>query len=200
MIDHGLYIEESPKFRQEYCNFWKGILLMRQDLIKSVCKNWGIKDQEMFASMTIMKPYSTNKAVHLQGTTRSEILKMQERMTDEKQSVKDLLEDTRLIPRELIFVGRSLNLIRANNKETGSSVNRIKIMGDAAVRGSQQQWNLFERFNYQFQLSSISFVFYLSKLWASFNHLFGNPIQSIEEQIPNSMQQMGFQFNVDEQQ
>merc|ERR1712110_1173027 len=54
---------------------------------------------------------------------------------DAKQRVRDLLRDTNLIPRELIILGRSLNITRAVNKEMGSPVNRAKVLAQYAAMG-----------------------------------------------------------------
>lgn len=54
---------------------------------------------------------------------------------DAKDRVKHLLEDTNLVPRALIILGRTLNILRANNKVHSSVVNRVAIMADYAAIG-----------------------------------------------------------------
>lgn len=45
-----------------------------------------------------------------------------------KSKIKEMLSDTASIPRELLFVGRNMNLIRSNNKYLGSPVDRVCIL------------------------------------------------------------------------
>lgn len=45
-----------------------------------------------------------------------ELLEMQ---VQAKERVRELLKETHMIPRELIMLGRTLNCLRANNKQVG---------------------------------------------------------------------------------
>lgn len=53
ILDHGLYMEESEKFRRENCELWKAMVLMDIDSLKSICKEWGVRDYELFASIQV---------------------------------------------------------------------------------------------------------------------------------------------------
>lgn len=46
--------------------------------------------------------------------------------------IRNLLKNTALIPLELIFVGRNINIVRSNNKLLGAPINRIGIMAEYA--------------------------------------------------------------------
>ena len=65
--------------------------------------------------------------------TKADVYAMQARG---KERVRSLLHDTEKIPRELMFLGRNMNIVRANNKALGSLVNRVGIMASFAARGS----------------------------------------------------------------
>lgn len=43
LLDHGLYIQESEKFREAYCRLWKAIFFMDVDTMAEICKSWGIR-------------------------------------------------------------------------------------------------------------------------------------------------------------
>jgi aarF domain-containing kinase len=51
-----------------------------------------------------------------------------------KDKVKQFLKNTDRLPKELIFIGRNLNLIRSNNKALGSPVNRVNLMAHYAAK------------------------------------------------------------------
>ena len=57
LLDHGLYSECRDSFRVDYCKLWKSMILMDSKKLKEVCYNWGIYDEELFASLQLMKPY-----------------------------------------------------------------------------------------------------------------------------------------------
>ncbi|OZJ04545.1 hypothetical protein BZG36_02714 [Bifiguratus adelaidae] len=132
LIDHGLYIEESEKFRREYCELWKALFMMDTATMDRICKSWGINDSNIFASITLQKPYSPSKAVHLNTTTLADTYQLNK---DMQAKIKNFLRDQELFPRELIFVSKNMDIVRANNKTLGAPVNRINIMARWAVRG-----------------------------------------------------------------
>lgn len=94
----------------------------------------------MFASITLQKPYMPSKAPHLSANNVSfqDAYEMQMSM---KSRIRNFLANQALFPRELIFVSRNMNIVRANNKAMGSPVNRINIMARWAVRGLDRQSN-----------------------------------------------------------
>jgi aarF domain-containing kinase len=50
-----------------------------------------------------------------------------------KEHIRNILEDASKIPKELIFIGRTMNWVRANNKQMGSKVNRVNIFAQYAA-------------------------------------------------------------------
>lgn len=111
--------------------------------MESITRNWGIEDVNIFASATLQRPYSPNKAVHLghQIISNADVYRMQ---MVAKERVRKFLSDTEKIPKELIFVGRNLNLVRGNNKFLGSPVNRVNIMVKWAVKSEGSDWSFWD--------------------------------------------------------
>ena len=153
ILDHGLYVRETEAFRLKYCEFWKSLFLMDTKNLERICHDWGIDDVTMFASATLQRPYDPKKAIHIASdrVTAAEIYRMQMRT---KERITKLLADTEKIPQELIFVGRNLNLVRANNKHLGSPVNRINIMANWAVQGLGNDWSHWGSANTAWQQKS----------------------------------------------
>ncbi|CAG8709422.1 7906_t:CDS:10, partial [Cetraspora pellucida] len=141
LIDHGLCMEESIAFRHQYCLFWKSLFLMDSDMINQICKEWGINEPELFVSATLMKPYTSQTALHISSTQAATLRDAYEMQMAVKDRIRKFLADTELIPRELIFVGRNMNIVRALNRELGSPVNRVNLMGNWAVKGLGPDWS-----------------------------------------------------------
>eukprot|EP01116_Phalansterium_solitarium_P001970 TRINITY_DN1182_c0_g2_i1.p1 TRINITY_DN1182_c0_g2~~TRINITY_DN1182_c0_g2_i1.p1 ORF type:complete len:529 (-),score=159.02 TRINITY_DN1182_c0_g2_i1:168-1754(-) len=215
LLDHGLYIQESETFRQQYCELWKAMVLTDVPRLQAICRAWGIKDPTTFASMQLMKPYTPSRAVHIETTTKQDIARMQ---AEAKEKVRTLLEDSSLIPRELIFVGRNMNLVRANNKEAGSPVNRVNIMCRWAARGlalgrEDQQRKMgilrqlqvnFDGLSFRTRLFAISMFYYATQWWRAVNGWFGRRVGGFEETLEKGMsrsieEQYGFRLEVDQQ-
>eukprot|EP00049_Salpingoeca_infusionum_P005859 m.97956 g.97956 ORF g.97956 m.97956 type:complete len:516 (-) comp13114_c0_seq1:407-1954(-) len=156
IIDHGLYVQERPEFRQQYCRLWKAMVETDMDEIAAVTQLWGVYEPEMFASMQLfrkfgkrgfgppsMRPDMTPEEMHAQQVAM-------------KARVKLLLKDTSKIPLELVFLGRCMAILRGNNRQAGEVVDRVKIFANRAVEGlhsdssaSQRRWQVW---SFQFRL------------------------------------------------
>ncbi|KAI9733407.1 MAG: hypothetical protein M1834_003491 [Cirrosporium novae-zelandiae] len=147
LIDHGLYITMSPKFRHEYSLFWKSLLTFDNKTLSSISKAWGIKNADIFASATLMRPYTggdqftsqeLKKGLHLSSNPTTKKQQEQELAYNLqrkfKKAIREMLSDETLWPHELLFIGRNLRIVQGNNQFLGSPVNRIKITGNWASR------------------------------------------------------------------
>ena len=178
LIDHGLYVHMEPEFRHQYCLFWKSLMTFDNKTIGEVIKGWGIKDADIFASATLMRPYTggdhrTSDEIKkgLSGKDQAEkAYEMQQKM---RKGIKEILADEKAFPQELIFIGRNLRIVQGNNQFLGSPVNRIKITGNWASRSlvdspdltySEKARNFCRHILFKFVMLSSDFVFYTSKV------------------------------------
>lgn len=136
LIDHGLYVYMSPKFRHQYSLFWKSLITFDNATIGRVTEEWGIKAADIFASATLMRPYEGGDQSVVKGltdgagkTASERQYELQRRM---KQGVRDILADEDKLPKELVFIGRNMRIVQGNNQYLGSPVNRVKMMGEWA--------------------------------------------------------------------
>ncbi|KAK3298231.1 ABC1 family-domain-containing protein [Chaetomium fimeti] len=148
LIDHGLYVYMSDKFRHEYGTFWKALMTFDNKKIGEITQEWGIKAADLFASATLLRPYEGGDQQLQKGmlgalddsrTASQKHYEMQRRM---KQGIRDVLADEDKWPKELIFIGRNMRIVQGNNAYMGSPVNRIKMMGEWASRSLFQDRNL----------------------------------------------------------
>ncbi|KAF9902435.1 hypothetical protein EC991_004950 [Linnemannia zychae] len=135
LLDHGLYMRESEEFRKQYCLFWKSLFLLDSKTIQEICTLWGVGDSQMLANATLLKPYNANRSPNITPTTNTSVLDAYEIQMKLKTTLKDFLINSELLPKELIFIGRNMTIVRANNKTLGSPVNRINRMARWAVVG-----------------------------------------------------------------
>lgn len=178
LIDHGLYIQMAPKFRQEYALFWRSLMTFDNATIARITKDeWGINAPDIFASATLMRPYEGGD-----GKTLAEIRSMSKKEQKERQfemqqrmrkGIRDILANQDKFPQELIFVGRNLRIVQGNNQFLGSPVNRVKITGTWASRALAenkdlsvaQRWREYwKHLLFRTVLISTDFVFYWSKI------------------------------------
>lgn len=136
LIDHGLYVELSEDFRRKYAQLWKAIFTLDLKTLDEITVSWGMGEgsSELFASATLLRPWSKPKKQgegNKEGAhARKSDLELQREM---KEKLKSFLVHTELLPKELLFVGRSMRIIQANNQVLGSPVNRLNILAKHAA-------------------------------------------------------------------
>ncbi|KAI8610359.1 ABC1 family-domain-containing protein [Chytriomyces sp. MP71] len=145
LLDHGLYVQQSPQFTSDYTRLWTSLFAHDIKTVEEIVARWGISDVQLFAIGTLQKPWTQQKGI--EGSTVKDVFSSttqgRQELSDDpevrkkqlydmqlkmKERAKKYLSDTDKVPRELIFVGRNLNIIRSNNKSYGSPVNRINLM------------------------------------------------------------------------
>ena len=206
LIDHGLYINMKPKFRHQYSLFWKSLLIFDNTTLKKIVEGWGIRNIDVFASATLMRPYkggdnSTSAEINKGLKGNSEAEKAYYAQQKMRSGIREILADEEKWPQELIFIGRNLRIVQGNNQFLGSPVNRIRITGEWAsrslVENPESSWtekfkNWRQHLLFQFVLLSTDLVFYASKL----KQLFGAG-GGMEDDIEAQMKHMAKDFGVE---
>ncbi|EWG38860.1 Atypical/ABC1/ABC1-B protein kinase [Fusarium verticillioides 7600] len=210
LIDHGLYVYMSSKFRNEYATFWKALMTFDNKTISRVTEAWGIKAADLFASATLLRPYEGgDKRTHngimkeLEGNTPAERhYEMQKRM---KQGIREILTDEDKWPQELIFIGRNMRIVQGNNQYLGSPVNRVKMMGEWASRSlfedpqlplSQRLQNRWRHVIFKTVMAASDVAFYIFKLrqWLG---LGGGMEDEMEKRMKDVAQDFGIELQHD---
>ncbi|PVV05006.1 hypothetical protein BB560_000478 [Smittium megazygosporum] len=214
IIDHGLYINESERFRKQYCNFWKAIFLQDTKETSKIAQSWGIKNSDFLSSMILFRPPDSHikrmKKI-TQGRSNSPGLpdsnvknnssqnSDQQTEYDMQMSRKNLaiqfFSDSSLLPPELVFVMRNMNMIRSNNKALGSPVNRIKIMANYAALGSNIDNEIDFDTNTVYKLVS-KHNSYPSNLSANNNNVVTSFFKLASFQIRNLVSYWHFKFSL----
>lgn len=137
LIDHGLYVSISETFRRQYAELWKAIFEVDIATLERITTAWGMGKQsaELFASATLMRPWRKPKTDEEREKEEEERKKNngQPNYNKQKEMIKNFLVSVELVPKELIFVGRSMRIVQANNQVLHSPVNRINILARHAA-------------------------------------------------------------------
>ncbi|KPA76605.1 putative mitochondrial ABC transporter [Leptomonas pyrrhocoris] len=152
LIDFGLAVPERVRFRYQYALLFVSLFTRDFDSLQRVVHDWGIADAEMFASVQAQKSFAAIKAGQYGEVTREEVFEMQR---NAHARAKEMLRDMRRIPKELIMVGRSLDILRGINRLYGSPVNRINMFVKSAVEclGPLHNYDAVERYLSRMQLA-----------------------------------------------
>lgn len=207
LIDHGLYIHMDPNFRHQYARFWKALLAFDNSTLSEIAAGWGIRNSDMFASFTMMRPYSggdLSTRQHLEGLSKVERAQRHYEMQQAaRKAIREILADEHKWPQELIFIGRNLRIVQGNNQFLGSPVNRVKITGMWASRAlvespdlpwSEKLANLGRHLLFRVVLFSSDLFFYFTKV-RQLLHLGGGMEDDIEKQMKDMAKDMGVDLN-----
>lgn len=208
LIDHGLYIDMKPEFRHQYALFWKSLMTFDNKTLGKIVEGWGINNADIFASATLMRPYTggdmtTSKEISKGLTGKEQAERAYEMQQKMRKGVKAILGDETKWPQELIFIGRNLRIVQGNNQFLGSPVNRIKITGNWASRALvespdlswSEKWANFGRhIVFKFVLLSSDVVFYTSKVrqWLGVG---GGMEDDMEKQMKHIAKDFGVELN-----
>ncbi|KIM29483.1 hypothetical protein M408DRAFT_114122 [Serendipita vermifera MAFF 305830] len=159
LIDHGLSIPLAPAFREQYLRLWQYLFANDVEGIKDICKGWGVNlgsdamGAQMLGSAVLLQGWSgrgrrpgrhgaqghdssqslaANDAESTATSKEEKKKKDLETQRAMKATVKRFLENYEMIPKELIFLGRSMRIIQANNQALGAPVDRISILAKGA--------------------------------------------------------------------
>jgi aarF domain-containing kinase len=181
-----MYSEFSEAFRQSYSNLWVAMVLSDVPAMRAICTEWGIADSDLFASMQLMKPFNRNRAAHIRGTTRTEMILHAKEMRERGyERTKLLLADTSKIPHELVLLGRQMNIVRANNAAMGSAANRVSIMAHLAAENSRLGRSQLWLFRMRMWLVSAAYVIVQTR--RRIMRVFGSSGASFEELLQQQM-------------
>ncbi|KAL9100561.1 MAG: hypothetical protein Q9163_004073, partial [Psora crenata] len=206
LIDHGLYIHMKPEFRHQYSLFWKSLMTFDNKTIQGIIQSWGIKNADIFASATLMRPYtggdnSTSAEIKKGLSGKQQAERAYEAQQKMRKGIREILSDEKKWPRELIFIGRNLRIVQGNNQFLGSPVNRIKITGNWASRSlvdspdlsfSEKVANLGRHLLFKMVLFSSDLYFYASKV----KQFFGAG-EGMEDDMEAQMKHIAKDFGVE---
>lgn len=118
LLDHGLYISTTREFRRQYAQFWKALLTLDNATIGRVAEEWGIGNSDLFASATLLRPYTggDGDTARIVGGGEGGARSAYEAHVMMRQRMGAFLNDQEKMPKELIFIGRNMRIVQANNQ------------------------------------------------------------------------------------
>lgn len=162
LLDHGLYETIPEGIRNDLCCFWEAIVLRDYERMKIYSDKLNVSDYKRFAEILLQKPLEVNKFSFATKYTEDEVLYMKKVASKHFNIIMKVLKE---MPRNLLFIVRNLNIVRAIAREHGDLVDRPKIMARFAIS------NLFTASDgnvFRYMTRKIHFEFRLWKLFMEF--------------------------------
>lgn len=160
LLDHGLY-ETIPKtIRNDLCRFWEAIVLRDYESMKVYSDKLNVSDHKRFAEILLQRPLEINRFSFATKYTEQEVLYMKKVASKHFDLIMEVLKE---MPRNLLFIVRNLNIVRAIAREHGDLVDRPKVMARFAITNLLTGGNVFSYFR-----RKIYFEYRLWKLFMEF--------------------------------
>lgn len=135
LLDHGLYRELDSEFRKTYCDLWRAMLMRDNVLLENCGRRLNIGEVVRYLPLLFTYRTINHKGRLDASMSEQERQKLSEDLKNLRFSnVTEFLEQ---LPRDMLFVLRTNNMIRALNKDLGGTKReRFSIMGNSAIRGN----------------------------------------------------------------
>lgn len=168
LLDHGLYEIVPETIRNNLCLFWEAIVLRDYEAMKLYSNKLNVSDHKRFAEILLQKPLDINKFSFATKYTEQEVSHMKKIASKHFDVIMTVLKS---MPRNLLFIVRNLNIVRAIALEHGDLVDRPKIMARFAISNLLKSGgNIFSyakrKIRFEFRLWQI-----FMKFWVMQNYL-----------------------------
>jgi aarF domain-containing kinase len=135
ILDHGMYRRLTPQFRAAYCRLWKALITQDLEAGQRASIELGL-GADAYDALSLILTYRSADSKASAGSRMSSAEVERLRQKYSKVTQADLNAFMKALPRDLLFVSRSTNMVRALNLELGgTSRQRFKITGECAIRG-----------------------------------------------------------------
>ncbi|XP_011209813.2 uncharacterized aarF domain-containing protein kinase 5 [Bactrocera dorsalis] len=125
LLDHGLYEYLPESVRKPLCEFWEATVLRDEQKMKLAARQIGIKDHMKFAEVLFQQPIRIHGGRIKTKLSESDIEYIQQVAKKNFELIMGTLKE---MPRNMLFVVRNLNTIRAISRQHGDVVDRPRTM------------------------------------------------------------------------
>ncbi|XP_055837635.1 uncharacterized aarF domain-containing protein kinase 5 [Episyrphus balteatus] len=140
ILDHGLYETVPEKVRLALCDFWEATVLRDEKRMKRSASALNINEYKNFAQVLFQVPFEINGGQVKTKLSDEDIKYMQ---LVARNNFDRIMQTLREMPRNMLFVVRNLNTIRAISRHHGDVVDRPKVMARHAQRCLYTKYNSF---------------------------------------------------------
>uniref|UniRef100_A0A0G4FH32 ABC1 atypical kinase-like domain-containing protein n=1 Tax=Chromera velia CCMP2878 TaxID=1169474 RepID=A0A0G4FH32_9ALVE len=136
LLDHGMYRRLTPDFRKGYCQLWEALVTQDESVGREAAIRLGL-DERGFELLSLVFTFRSSKSKRTRlGSRMHDEDRQRARDSIQGTTAGDINEFLRGLPRDVLWVLRATNIVRSLNLDLGgTSRQRFRIMGEAAVRG-----------------------------------------------------------------
>lgn len=135
LLDHGLYRELTPQFRVSFARLWRAMFARDDDALQVEATNLQLGEHWKVLPVILIFRMAGSKQAVSGSWTPEERAKFRKEFA--RTTLADAVDFLGKLPPDLVFVLKTLNLVRAVNRDLGGSTGRrLKIFFNTAVEGA----------------------------------------------------------------
>ncbi|XP_054740156.1 uncharacterized aarF domain-containing protein kinase 5 isoform X1 [Anastrepha obliqua] len=147
LLDHGLYEFLPESVRLPLCEFWEATVLRDETKMKSSAQRIGIEDHMKFAEVLFQQPMRIHGGRIKTRLSESDIEYIQQVA---KKNFELIMSTLKEMPRNMLFVVRNLNTVRAIGRQHGDVVDRPRTMARYAQHCIYSKYNSIRSYIFWF--------------------------------------------------
>jgi len=138
LLDHGLYRQLDPEFRLTFATLFRALFIRDDQLVKECAEKLNIGEYWRVLPIILISRLPTPDPTLITDHLTPEQKRRLAAGGGLKQpSLADVVKFLSTLPADMIFVLKTLNLVRSLNRELGgSTANRVQILCNAAIEGA----------------------------------------------------------------
>ena len=137
VLDHGMYRRLTPQFRAGYCRLWQALLTRDDVLGRTATLELGLPPGA-FDTLSLILTYRPPNSSAALGSRLSttDVKALESNYGGGAITSSDINRFLQRLPRDLLFVMRASNMVRALNRDCGGTArSRFRANGEAAIAG-----------------------------------------------------------------
>jgi len=179
LLDHGLYRKLDEEVRTNYCKLWKALVMGNARDVEIYGRKLGAGDFCKYLAMMLTFRPSIGRLDQSVKIEKEDIKKLANEVW-ESGAIEDISALLESLPRDLLLVLRTNDLIMSINKELGFPVNRFLVMARAAIRGlvvsEETSQHFMERLKYSYGIFAfnlrVSFFALVIRMYSAYRRWF----------------------------
>ncbi|CAG8439463.1 1326_t:CDS:2 [Ambispora leptoticha] len=134
LLDHGLYRELSDDFRKTYCALWKALILNDAKALKESAESLGVGEYTNFLPLIFTQRIPDSTSLLGEDLSPEDRAILHDQLKN--VTLNDLLVFLERLPRDMLLVFRTINLLRGIHRQLGGTPMEVySLNAEYATRG-----------------------------------------------------------------
>eukprot|EP00698_Gefionella_okellyi_P008405 TRINITY_DN2085_c0_g1_i1.p1 TRINITY_DN2085_c0_g1~~TRINITY_DN2085_c0_g1_i1.p1 ORF type:complete len:412 (-),score=30.70 TRINITY_DN2085_c0_g1_i1:72-1307(-) len=136
LLDHGLYRDLDRDFRINYAHLWRSLILRDFEGIKIFSKRLGVDKYKLFSTMLTARSWENSSVAFDTPRTAEELRRLKAGAAMQFKNINEVLSS---VPRPLLLLFKTNDLLRSINNALGTAINPNIVMVEYVMRALREE-------------------------------------------------------------